>query len=254
MIVLIDAGNSRIKWARFDGRTLEPGPPFPTDLTQSDALFEAAWHRSPPPRSILLSNVAGPAWEAVLTAWVERTWACPIQVVSTEAAAFGLVNAYPVANRLGVDRWVAMIGARAEYGLPFCLVDCGTAVTVDLVDGQGRHRGGWIAAGLGLQREALLQRSAALQVDVRAPAAPDLVWGDGTASGVVLGTVASIRGLAETALQQAEAALGFAPALILTGGDAAVVAQGLTVPHRVAEGLVLRGLAEYARAASRQPR
>jgi type III pantothenate kinase len=253
MILMIDAGNSRIKWARYEGLALEPGLPFPTDPTQSDALFEAAWRRSPPPQSILLSNVAGSAWEAALTEWVERTWACPIRVVSTEAKAFGLVNAYPDANRLGVDRWVAMIGAKAGYGLPFCLIDCGTAVTVDLVDGQGRHRGGWIAAGLALQREALMQRSAGIHVEEKTSSA-DLGWGMDTASGVALGTLAAIRGLAERALQQAEAALGLAPTLILTGGDAAVVAQGLTVPHRVAEGLVLRGLVEYARAVSRQPR
>lgn len=253
MILLIDAGNSRIKWAQYDGLALEPGPPFPTDPTQSDALFQGAWRRCPLPQSIFLSNVAGPAWEGVLTAWVKRTWACPIRVVSTEGEAFGLVNAYPDANRLGVDRWVAMIGAKAEYGLPFCLIDCGTAVTVDLVDGQGRHRGGWIAAGLALQRKALMQRSAALQFEEKTPSA-DLGWGIDTANGVALGTLAAIRGLAERASQQAEAALGVAPTLILTGGDAALVAQGLTVPYRVAEGLVLRGLAEYARAASRQPR
>jgi type III pantothenate kinase len=250
MMLLIDAGNSRIKWARYDGLVLAAGPSFATDPIQTDALFEAAWGRSPPPRSIFLSNVTGPAWEAALTAWVERTWACPIRVISTEAEAFGLVNAYREANRLGVDRWLAMIGARAEYGLPFCLIDCGTAVTADLVDGQGRHRGGWIAAGLGLQREALTQRSAALRIEAGVSPAANLVWGIDTPSGVVLGTLSAIRGLAERALQQAEAALGLAPTLILTGGDAALVAQGLTVPNRVAEGLVLRGLAEYALAGS----
>jgi type III pantothenate kinase len=243
MRLLVDAGNSRVKWAEFDGTRLDIGESFPTAAQTAAAQFHAHWAGRPAPRSVCLSNVAGPEWEKACIDWVRAAWDIDVQVVRSVAAAHGIVNAYATPSRLGVDRWVGMIGAKAVCGLPLCLVDCGTAVTVDLVGADGQHRGGWIAPGLPLMRSILADR---LRLVAGVPDGEVAPWGGDTEECVACGTLAMVRGLVERALREARAALGEEPPLVLTGGDAAIIAAGVSTRYRVVQDLVLQGLARVA--------
>ncbi|MGZ5716221.1 MAG: type III pantothenate kinase, partial [Caldimonas sp.] len=166
----IDVGNTRLKWALYSAPKpgaglIQHGAVF---LEAIDELAETAWRTLPAPSSMLGSIVAGEGirrrTEAQLEIWdnIEPRW------VVSSASACGVTNGYDHPNRLGVDRWVAMIGARQrilERGppRPVLVVMVGTAVTVDAIDHTGRFLGGLILPGFGLMLRALEMGTAGLK-------------------------------------------------------------------------------------------
>lgn len=243
MTILVDAGNSRVKWAQCVGEEMHIGEPFATDSGALAAELQARWSALPP-QPVYLSNVAGLDWERRFVDWVRQVWRAEVHVARTSRDAFGILNAYEQPEKLGVDRWVGLIGARARFGLPVCLVDCGTAITVDLVDREGRHRGGLIAPGLALMVGALRGRVPGIDGGVDSV---ECFWGCNTAHGLANGVREMALGLIERAIRGARITLGMEPTLVLTGGDAERLAAHLDIRHRHAPDVVLRGLAEIAR-------
>jgi type III pantothenate kinase len=148
----------------------------------------------------------------------------------------------PAYKTLGADRWLAMQPAWEESRDACCVVDCGTAVTVDLVDRVGHHKGGWIMAGLAALRAGLLTRARGLPRQFKTisdPAQPVCDSGQAVAGGTLLQLIAAIdRAVAASARQ-----VGVAPTVWLTGGDADAIADHLEVRPRRDPWLVLRGLA-----------
>ncbi len=247
MTLLVDAGNSRVKWGWLTGEEIDVGRPFATDALALQERLQELWCGLPTPRAVYLSNVAGLDWERRFIAWVGAAWNAEVRVIRSQREGFGIVNGYQQPESLGVDRWVGLIGARARFGLPFCLVDCGTAITFDLVDAVGRHRGGLIAAGLRLMQDALLQRAPGVAA---ADAPGSRFWGVSTAEGLQSGAREMALGLIERAFRQAQTTLAMETPLILTGGDAERLAAHLHTPCQFAPNLVLQGLAAIARSDS----
>jgi type III pantothenate kinase len=123
--------------------------------------------------------------------------------------------------------------------LPACIADCGTAITVDLLDAEGRHLGGLIAPGLTLMMQALTQRAQGLQM---ANGSYQGLLARNTAAAMLSGARHAGVGLIERTLRETGRLLGCEPHLVLTGGDAETVAAELSVPYALAPGLVLQGL------------
>ncbi|WP_430461200.1 type III pantothenate kinase [Thalassolituus sp. LLYu03] len=146
-VLLIDAGNSRIKWQlREQGRTLRGGSLRYDDqltetLPQADKVLVAAVCEAAPLREALADR-AGVTW-----------------LDHTPTAFHGFTHCYPDPSRLGVDRWLAMLGARRHQSGPLLVVDAGTALTIDLVSADNQHQGGFIVPGLGLAAGALFSNT-----------------------------------------------------------------------------------------------
>jgi type III pantothenate kinase len=257
-VLLLDIGNSRIKWARLPG-SYRRGQRFAArgaiDLERFDArgaaLEKLLESMGSLPR-IVACNVAGAAVERRLRAVARRAGARRPQFVRSAAAAAGVRNAYAEPWRLGADRWAALVGARFEHpGQALCLVAVGTAMTIDLLDERGRHRGGSIIPGPELMIKALLERTAgirrragrnATQAMARAGASPGLFARD-TRGAVTAGAVNAAAALIGESVRAARGLLGRNPRLILSGGAAGKIGSRLRVPYRRGDELVLRGLA-----------
>ena len=242
MRLLVDIGNTRVKWARDSGAAdLETGTSFASEIGTLPGDLDRYWSAIERPSAVWICNVAGAELEHVLTGWCVTRWALAPHWVRSVAEAQGIVNAYADPSRLGADRWVAMIGARSLFGHPVCVASLGTAVTVDLVDAGGRHRGGLIAPGLTLMKESLLLRVGGVKpesvVDM-----PDF-WGRDSGACLESGVLQMAAALIERAVRQAEQDLGVPPSLMLTGGDANAVSPWLSVRHATVPDLVLQGLA-----------
>ncbi|MFO7764549.1 MAG: type III pantothenate kinase [Wenzhouxiangellaceae bacterium] len=164
--------------------------------------------------------------------------------VSTDSASLPVAASYP---GMGVDRWLALQPAWARVRSALCLVDCGTATTVDLVGACGRHLGGWIMPGMEAARQGLLTRAPGLRRPaVGSPAVPGPARD--TAEAVESGLLLQQAGGIVQAYTLATGLPEFAPAppVLLTGGAAAPLqslleGRGLSV--RVEPDLVLQGLA-----------
>ena len=155
--------------------------------------------------------------------------------VKSLAEGCGVKIAYRHPEKLGVDRWLALLAARKIYSCSTCVVDCGTAITIDLLDEEGQHLGGVIAPGLTLMKKSLA--GATQDLDFFESQFP-IGLADNTEAAIYSGTLFSIVGLIEHTMSKN---LGFQ--LILTGGDAEIVAKELSVDAIVRSDLVLQGLA-----------
>ena len=231
---LFDLGNTRLKCAPLDGG----GPGATVAIAHDGVAFEAGWEQRLPARLKLacIASVAAPALTvALLDTLASR---CDrIAIVRTQAALAGVRIAYAEPRRLGVDRFLALLAAHARAATPALVVGVGTALTIDLIDGDGRHRGGRIAPSPALMREALHARAPQLPREGGAYAE----FADDTAAALASGCEGAAQALVERSFAQAAGLLGAQPRLLLHGGGAgplqARLAQAVETPALVLEGM-----------------
>lgn len=252
MLLLIDAGNTRIKWALADheraglGNWLHEGSLERGEVARlAEVLGELGTIRR-----ACVSNVAGPVMREQISAALmqalgaEAGGAIEWFVSAPERA--GLRNAYRNPLQLGSDRFAAAIGARAMFpGEDLVVATCGTATTIDVVSADGVFEGGMILPGLGTMMTSLALSTAQLpQVGEAAP--PARAFADNTVDAIVSGCIAAQTGAIEHALaerrrQRPEGSLR----CLLAGGAGVVLAPYLSTHDAALEkvdNLVLVGL------------
>ncbi|MCY1532499.1 Type III pantothenate kinase [compost metagenome] len=156
----------------------------------------------------------------------------------------GVRNGYVEHERLGLDRWLALVGAYRQVRKACLVLDLGTAVTSDFVDAGGQHLGGFICPGVPLMRNQLRTHTRRIRYDdaVAERALHSLVPGHSTAEAVERGCLLMLQGFVHTQLDLARQYWGESFEVFLTGGDASLVAE--MIPEaRVAPDLVFIGLA-----------
>ena len=240
----LDVGNTRLKWALY--ATPVPGAGMVAHgavfLEAIDELAEGQWRDLPPPSSMLGSIVAGEGirrrTEEQLEIWdVEPRW------VVSGASACGVTNGYDHPTRLGVDRWVALIGARHRIlargaPRPVLVVMVGTAVTVDALDTQGNFLGGLILPGFGLMLRALEMGTAGL----KAPTGEAVEFTTNTSDALMSGGADAIAGAVERMHRKLLKRCGQEPALLMSGGAAVKLQSISDLPFETVETLIFDGL------------
>jgi len=247
--LLIDIGNSRIKWATQTRGKLQHGEGAPRPAQDGDltACAEQLWKEIKKPRAVVVSNVAGPAFAAKLSEWIEAYWEVQPRFVVAEQAAFGVTNAYTVPERLGPDRWAALIAARRRGDGAACIIDAGTAVTIDVLAADGAHQGGLIIPGLEMMRRALLERTQDIQPNATEPArGGSALLARDTRDGVDGGTLYTLVAVIDRVMADVSAELGGQPTRFITGGNAAALLPLLAGDYHHVPELVLEGLAVIA--------
>lgn len=241
MILELDCGNTLIKWRLLDrGGRVRDGDMAP-DLIELQRLLggqERDIHgcrlvsvRSAEETQLVVDQLAR---------WLKR----PPMVACPAEELMGVHNGYADYRRLGMDRWLALVAGYHLTGGACVVIDLGTAVTSDFVDGRGRHLGGFIAPGSKLLRATLLEHTRLVRYDDTASwNLLDPSPGSNTAEAVECGCALMLSGFVQEQLRVARRLLGESPALILTGGDAASMMGLLSGGAQVVPDLVFRGLA-----------
>jgi len=240
----IDIGNTRLKWAQYalpqpGAALLAHGAVF---LETIDKLAETDWKHLAPPRSMLGCVVAGEGIkrriEEQLELWdVDPRWVVP------SLKGGGVTNGYDHPNRLGADRWVALIGAwqhvRAK-GLhrPALVVMVGTAVTVDALDASGHFLGGLILPGFGVMQRALEMSTAGLKV----PTGEIVDFPTNTSDALMSGGSGAMVGAVERMYRKLRERTGLEPLLLMSGGAAPRLSAITDLPFETLDGLVFDGL------------
>jgi type III pantothenate kinase len=250
----IDIGNTRLKWAQYaearpGAAMLAHGAVF---LETIDELAETDWKKLTPPNAMLGCVVAGDAVrrrvEEQLELWdVDPHWVVPA------AREAGLVNGYDHPNRLGADRWVSLIGARARLlasgpPRPALVVMIGTAATVDAIDADGRFLGGLILPGFGLMLKALEMGTAGLKF----PTGEVVDFPTNTSDALMSGGANAIAGAVERQHRKLLQRTGQQPALFMTGGAAVKLAPITDLAFETVDTLIFDGLLQIE--AERQAR
>jgi type III pantothenate kinase len=247
MILVVDVGNTRLKWAWLtstglsDQQAVVHRDAKPANWTS--ALFDPAQK----PQRLLASNVAGPTMAKTLARLTKKTYRLDIEFITASQEFQGLINGYLDPSLLGADRWLALIGAWTRVRSAVCVVDAGTAVKVDSVDATGRHLGGLIVPGIHMMREALMSKTSDI-ADAAMHSTPSLagILANNTIGAVSRGAVFALAGLGDRAAEVIEQSTGTKPKLFITGGDAGMITGTMRAQGEIVPDLVLQGLAVIA--------
>jgi len=250
--LLVDIGNSRVKWARQAGGVL--GVQHASEYAGwSTADWRHALFDETPVQRVVVASVAGKSSLAALDAAARAATGRGIERVVTQREAGGVVNGYAQPGLLGVDRWLAAIGGY-EFVRGACVVaDIGTAATIDVVAADGHHRGGYIVPGPQLMVASLLDGTSDLaEFRASSPASHAETFADNTRDAIERGCRVALAAWLERGVADAERLLGGEVRLLVTGGAAVEVLPYLVAASEAVPDLVLRGLAVVA--GSRQER
>ena len=247
-ILLIDLGNTRIKWAWLSAaaQELENAGAART----SDGLSTLPFlNREEAVAGALACNVAGIELGRKLAGLIRERLGVELEFAQPQASACGVTAAYANPLNLGADRWAALIGAHALGRRDYCIIDAGSTVTLDLLLADGRHLGGYIAPGREMSLAAMARGTADLASRLKDHSGEplDLTPGTDSAEAMEKGALAAQLGMIRTGMQRLAIKGGGSPVLLLTGGGAeALVATGELPDAQLAPDLVLRGLAALA--------
>lgn len=246
MLLAVDAGNTKTKWAVFDAQN---------QLLLQHACLNSAINTAdfPPPqwnyRQVVIANVAGDAHATLLSQKLNKGL-FNVHWATSEAHACGVLNGYQTPKSLGVDRWAALIAAYHLVQTNCIVVNAGTAITVDalhITPTGATFLGGTISPGLRLMQSSLRENTAQLDVnDGRVQSFPV-----NTEDAIFSGCMHAAIGCIEAQWQQLQDLVKMPPKLLLNGGDATALAKNLpeylVKHHNIVDNLVLVGLMRLGR-------
>lgn len=250
-MLLVDAGNTFIKWARpvpHQTFRLESvnWQNFGAVRHHEMAALKQAWHRlheETPIRHVLISNVAGQQLENTLSGLLETLNPLPESVEWFRSARSlgGITNTYQDYRKLGCDRFASMIGAHALLpGKALVVVTAGTATTIDTLSPDGTFLGGMILPGLKLMADSLAHNTALLpETNQTLRHLPQ--FADNTSGAILSGCINAQAGAIERAVTAHRKHFSDVHCL-LSGGAAPYIAPNLSIPCRIIDNLVLIGL------------
>ena len=247
MILVIDVGNTRLKWAWLTSTGLSDQQAVVHRDAKPGLWTAALFDSGQKPRRVLISNVAGSLMAKTLTKMTKKVFKVTPEFVTASPEFHGLVNGYLDPKLLGADRWLALVGAWTKTHSALCVVDAGTAVKVDSVDASGHHMGGLIVPGIHMMREALMSKTSDI-AKAAENSTPSLagVLANNTVGAVSRGAVFALAGMADRAAEVIEQNTGVKPKLFITGGDAGMITGTMRSRGEIVPDLVLQGLAVIA--------
>ncbi|MCK4586587.1 MAG: type III pantothenate kinase [Gammaproteobacteria bacterium] len=226
-VLLIDAGNSSLKWALCRNGSLETGDPVVYRRSSLVGQLTETWQffakENISLSRIILSNVAGQQVFDALCQWrdkalvVKEAGDVSIEVVVAQTSAYGVINAYKQPEALGADRWAGLVAARHYVKGNACIVSCGSALTVDILTADGVHVGGIIAPGWEMMESSLVANTKGITSGDSE--VPELL-GQTTQQAVQAGISAASVGAVKYIVQRYQEKMGIVLTCVITGGAA----------------------------------
>ena len=234
--LLIDHGNSRIKWALTTATDMTVGQAI--DYHDEEIDF-SPWEKFNTVQRVLVSNSAGPKAFAHLANHCQSQWQLNPELLQAQPEQCGVINSYPEPQTLGADRWLALIAARQIFKDSLAVIDCGTAVTCDALSKEGVFLGGVISAGPKVAADALVKKAAHLDLgEMHYPGAFNTDTANAVSAGSLIFTVGGI----EKVLNEFRSQLGDEIRVLMTGGWADTLAPLMDLDVAVYPDLVLQGV------------
>jgi len=244
MILLIDAGNTSVKWGSYAAGSIVTSGSFMHRGGIITDLADQSWSELQRPAEVYMASVAAADTAQPLSDWIVKQWDISPVFISSTAQACGVTNAYKVPEHLGVDRWVALIGAHHYGGGAQCIVDCGTAITLDMLAADGVHQGGLILPGVKMMKHMLLKNTAIKYSSCKQDSAN--LFAMGTEDAINSGALYMATAAIDRIVGDMKVAAGTHLDVVVTGGDASRILTLLVCPARHDPELVLKGLAILA--------
>jgi len=230
MILTIDIGNTRVKWvlyqdalAQADGVFCYTQDTFSVDVANAKMPFKGV--------DVIVGNVSGESVERKLTEILATSECKKFSYAQTMQKQCGVVNSYDDFTRLGVDRWLAMIAGfnhkKKNPGESVCIIDCGTAVTLDVVDSKGCHLGGVIMPGLAMMQLMLTRETNDIEAFNVSQGVAGMRLENATGHAVSQGSAQLLIGGLEAMISRYSSGEANNMLCFVTGGNGAWVAKSL---------------------------
>jgi type III pantothenate kinase len=247
-ILLVDIGNTRVKWATFASGRVGRQKAAAHEGWGGERIAKHVIGKAI--RRIVVVSVAGARIDRAFAAEARRRVGIAPEFFRSTRRAGNVTTLYAEPWRLGADRFAAVIGAfHLSKHRPVCVVSVGTAMTLDLVDARGRHRGGAIVPAPALMVESLLSQTHGIRRRARGGGGRGGgLFARSTRVAITEGARYAASAIADRAVKEARAVLGQSPLMLLTGGAAPVIRSLIQTRHRHVPDLVLQGLAVIASA------
>lgn len=245
LVLCIDVGNTRLKWGvceLADVSFLRTGViDNIKNISPNDLISFFSGLESMP---VWISSVASCELVVCLSDWVKENWGLEINNVETHLKHYKALNGYQKTSDLGVDRWLAMVAVQYRLINNYCVIDAGTAITIDVVDGNGNHIGGVIMPGKQLMLSSLFSETDRIAED----SGEFVMLADNTSDAVYSGVISCLVGGVDRVLSGVEKQ-NKKIRFVVTGGDAALMSQYLSYHVAIEINLVLEGVGLVARSA-----
>lgn len=238
MRLLVDIGNSRTKYVfEFQGELSDINSEVNENIT-ADWLLNI----TEPVTGIIVASVSKDSLAAVFSSYAKQN-DITFQQVRSEGECFGVTSSYQQPTALGIDRWLTLLAANKVYSNENVLIiDAGTATTIDLLNMQGEHLGGWIFPGIDVLFNSLLLNTS--QILATQQAIPALSFGKSTSDGVNNACWAATLGIIEQSIKQAKEQVSL-DRILLTGGNAKKISALLVSKHHIIDELVFLGMQRF---------
>ncbi len=247
--ILIDAGNSCLKVAILDDLTIR-------DISYSIIAYEYLYEdlykciSCNSVSQVLVSNVNNTLTFQIISDVVYKLWGIQTQQVIVEQDSYGISTNYSNPYTLGSDRWLTLIASKASYDNACCIIDCGTAVTVDVLSESGLHLGGLITPGIKMLRDSLGLKTSSLPIvadDVEKNSSHFHFLANNTKNAILGGTLFQLSAYIERIVSEIKCEFGENIECIITGGDAQKLQPLILHNFLYHETLVLDGLRVVAK-------
>ena len=240
MKLLLDIGNSSVNWALEQGGQLTIDGVFSYDKNNFDKNLQKNLSFLQIPTKILVANVAGNKVFADLEYWVSQRWQLKCWQPRVSAKFNQLKNSYNNTQEMGIDRWLAMVAAWEEHKTALCVVGCGTALTIDSIDSQGYHLGGYIVPGIELMQQALIMKTESINVSTNKHVS--IAYAQGTQTAINNGAFFATTAMIDRVVMNLSDQLKTSPKCIIFGGMAELIGRLLKNKFQHESNLVLYGL------------
>ena len=247
-ILLLDIGNTRIKWGIFDNHNILINGAVNVRESEQDNFLSLYQSFPSGIEKAVASSVLDSDMSLKLKKTFKSFFGFKIEFIETGENSHNILNGYDEPLSLGVDRWVAMIAARTEFKKDVMIIDMGTAITIDLIDKYGTHRGGKILPGFKLMSEVLNKNTSNIQqiINLHDIEKKDIQsWGKDTRNVIISGITSAISGAIQVSLDKLNKDVE-EPVVIITGGDSEFFKDYLDRGFKFRPNLVLSGLAILA--------
>lgn len=240
MKLLFDIGNTSVNWALRDAQAFQTRGRF--DYKDADLLsqLEQRLAVSSSPDDILVASVASDQQNRLLDDWLSERWQVKPWHATVGKECAGLTNSYADCRQMGIDRWLAMISAWSDYRTALCVVDSGTALTIDFIAANGQHAGGFILPGMALMQTELLKNTDRIKAEVGDRLSIERA--SNTQAAIAAGASLALVGAIERAFSDFQSTCSEQVQGVITGGNAHQLVGLLDGPFKLQDTLVLDGL------------
>lgn len=239
MILLVDIGNTRTKYINVKGIDNSQSSVI-ENKTLNDKWLNNHWLCY---KKIIIASVNSTSMTGIVETWALAN-KIKVTVIKSEAERFGITTGYHNPAQLGVDRWLALLGAGKLYPKQNVLIiDAGTATTIECLSATGQHHGGWIIPGIDVMFDSLLTKT--VNIDANKQNQPKLSFGADSSECVNNGCWAATIATIQLAIERAKILFDTVDIIIFTGGNAKLLAQLSNSEAKLVNNLIFHGLSRY---------